>query len=87
MGLPVHLSNQQSITILNECTDGALRTALEKISMLLQYFALNNRGADARQYVYGEIPCHYVFKKEKGLNVFRWEKVKLTFMSSAGCIP
>ena len=47
--------------------------------MLLEYFALNDRDADARQYLYGEIPCHYVFKKEKGSNVFRWEKRKAHF--------
>ena len=46
----------------------------KKKSMLLEYFTLNDRDADARQYVYGEIPCHYAFKKEKGSNVFRWEK-------------
>ena len=47
--------------------------------MLLKYFALDDRDADARQYVYCEIPCRYVFKKEKGLNVFRWEKRKAHF--------
>ena len=47
--------------------------------MLLEYFALNDRDADARQYVYGEIPRHYVFRKKKGLNIFRWEKHKAHF--------
>ena len=47
--------------------------------MLLEYLALNDRDADARQYVYGKIPCHYVFKKEKVSNVFRWEKHKAHF--------
>ena len=47
--------------------------------MLLEYFALNDRDVDARQYVYDEIPCHYVFKKEKGSNVFVWEKRKAQF--------
>ena len=47
--------------------------------MLLEYFALNDRDADARQYVYGEIPCRYVLKKEKGSNVFHWEKRKAHF--------
>ena len=47
--------------------------------MLLEYFRLNDRDTDARQYVYGEIPCHYVFKKEKDSNVFCWEKRKAHF--------
>ena len=79
MRLPVHLPNQQSITIVDEGNDEAIRNALEKKSMLLEYFALNDRDADARQYVFGEIPCRYVFKKEKGSNVFRWEKRKAHF--------
>ena len=79
MRLPVHLPNQQSITIVDEGNDEAIRTALEKKSMLLEYFALNDRDADAWHYVYGEIPCRYVFKKEKGSNVFRWEKRKAHF--------
>ena len=79
MRLPVHLSNQKSSTIVDEGNDEAIGIAFEKITMLLEYFSLDDRDADARQYVYGEISCHYLFKKEKGLNVFRWEKHKAHF--------
>ena len=78
MRLPLHLPNQQSISIVDEGNDEAIRTALEKISMLLECFALNDRVADARQYVYGEISC-YIFTKEKGTNIFHWEKRKAYF--------
>ena len=38
--------------------------------MLLEYFALNDCDADARQYVYGEILCHYVFEKKERFKRF-----------------
>ncbi|XP_044578963.1 uncharacterized protein LOC123261436 [Cotesia glomerata] len=61
--LPVHLPNEQSITINDNCTKEELQEALEKKSMLIDFFKLNERDPNARQYVYGDIPNHYVFKK------------------------
>jgi len=44
--------------------------------MLLDYFELNARDEKAKQYLYSDIPSHYVFKKvtinSKTIN--RWEK-------------
>jgi len=39
--------------------------------MLIDYFSLNSRDEEARQYLYVEIPRYYTFKKEKinGRNV------------------
>jgi len=31
--------------------------------MLLDYFELNARDEEAKQYLYSDIPSHYVFKK------------------------
>ncbi|XP_044012567.1 uncharacterized protein LOC122855319 [Aphidius gifuensis] len=63
MRLPVHLPNQQSVIISDEGTEDSIRTALEKTTMLIEYFALNQRDPVARQYTYAEIPSHFVFKK------------------------
>ncbi|XP_044005460.1 uncharacterized protein LOC122850368 [Aphidius gifuensis] len=63
MRLPVHLPNQQSVIFSDEGTEDSIRTALEKTTMLIEYFALNRRDPVARQYTYAEIPSHFVFKK------------------------
>ena len=74
--LPVHLPNGQNVVIPDGSNEGDLRSALEKITMLLDYFDLNERDIDARKYLYSDIPMHYVFKKVKidGKVVYRWEK-------------
>ncbi|XP_046745540.1 uncharacterized protein LOC124410885 [Diprion similis] len=77
--LPVHLPNQQSIIIQDEHNEDGIRAALDKQSMLIDYFALNARDPQARQYVYGDIPIYYVFKKESGTNIFHWYPRKNRF--------
>jgi hypothetical protein len=62
MHLSVHLPNEQNIIIENEDT---ITTALNQVTMLIDYFSLNLRDEKARQYLYTEIPCYYTFKKEK----------------------
>jgi len=44
--------------------------------MLLDYFKLNARDEEAKQYLYSEIPSHYIFKKImiNGKIISRWEK-------------
>ncbi|XP_074097647.1 uncharacterized protein LOC141526512 [Cotesia typhae] len=61
--LPVHLPNEQNITINDTCTKEELQEALVKTSMLIDFFKLNERDPNARQFVYSDIPYHYVFKK------------------------
>jgi len=56
-------------------------SALNQITMLIDYFSLNSRDKEARQYLYIEIPQYYtqyIFKKEKinGRNVSHWIKRK-----------
>ncbi|XP_057339425.1 uncharacterized protein LOC130676935 [Microplitis mediator] len=41
--------------------------------MLIDYFKLNERSAEARQYTYSEIPHHYVFKKIDDTNNYSWQ--------------
>jgi len=81
MRLPVHLPNEQNIIIENECMDDATISALNQVTMLIDYFSLNSRDEEARQYLYIEIPRNYTFKKEKinGRNVSRWVKCKNYF--------
>jgi Fe-S cluster biosynthesis and repair protein YggX len=78
MRLPVHLPNEQNIIIENESTEDAITTALNQVTMLIDYFSLNQRDEEARQYLYIEIPRYYTFKKEKinGRNVSSWTKRK-----------
>jgi len=78
MRLPVHLPNEQNIIIENESTEDAITTALNQVTMLIDYFSLNLRDEEARQYLYIEIPRYYTFKKEKinDRNVSRWIKRK-----------
>ncbi|KYN16225.1 DNA repair and recombination protein pif1, mitochondrial [Trachymyrmex cornetzi] len=79
--LPVHLPNEQSVIIENEAIEEAMISALNQATMLIDYFSLNSRDQEAKQYLYVEIPRYYVFKKEKinGRNVSRWTKRKSHF--------
>ncbi|XP_034934873.1 uncharacterized protein [Chelonus insularis] len=80
--LPLHLPNQQSITIDIEMNEDEMTNALaDKTTMLTDYFKLNSTDELAKQYIYPEIPQHYVFKKKKidGRNITSWEKRKLHF--------
>ena len=75
--LPVHLPNQQSIIISNNLTDIA-ENLNQSSSMLMDYFELNLKDEEARKYFYKDIPCHYVYKKEKidGITVSKWDTRK-----------
>ncbi|XP_034936543.1 uncharacterized protein [Chelonus insularis] len=77
--LPVHLPNQQNLLINNDCDETELRNVLEKQTMLVDFFALNTRDQDARQYVYMDIPNHYVFKKQNETNIFQWTQRQKQF--------
>ncbi|XP_018404137.1 PREDICTED: uncharacterized protein LOC108780818 [Cyphomyrmex costatus] len=76
--LPVHLPNEQNVIIENEVIEEAMINALNQVTMLIDYFSLNSRDEEARQYLYVEIPRYYTFKKEKinGRNVSCWVKRK-----------
>jgi len=52
--------------------------ALNQVTMLIDYFSLNSRGIEAKQYLYVEISRYYTFEKEKfnGRNVSCWVKRK-----------
>ncbi|XP_044591402.1 uncharacterized protein LOC123269633 [Cotesia glomerata] len=75
--LPVHLPNQHTVTIDESGTDDVINKALEKQTMLIDYFALNARDEEARNFSYAEIPSHYVFKKSSNdSNVHSWNNRK-----------
>jgi len=65
MRLPVHLPNEQNIIIENESTEDAITTALNQVSMLIDYFSLNLRDEEVRQYLYIEIPRYYYIHLKK----------------------
>ncbi|KYN14600.1 ATP-dependent DNA helicase PIF1 [Trachymyrmex cornetzi] len=79
--LPVHLPNEQNVITENETIEDAMISALNQATMLMDYFSLNSRDEEARQYLYVQIPCYYTFKKEKinGRNVSHWIKRKSHF--------
>ncbi|XP_044005456.1 uncharacterized protein LOC122850362 [Aphidius gifuensis] len=68
--LPIHLPNQQNVIINNDDAD-TLRAALQKNTMLLEYFDLNQRDENAKEYLHADIPSHYVFKNLSGTK--SWE--------------
>jgi len=62
----------------NEVFEKTINFALNQVWMLIDYFSLNSRNIEAKQYLYVEIPRYYTFKKEKinGRNVSCWVKRK-----------
>ncbi|XP_029177077.1 uncharacterized protein LOC114945157 [Nylanderia fulva] len=79
--LPVHLPSEQNVIISDHLNEQDLQSALERITMLMDYFELNKRDVDAHQYVYTDIPLYYVFKKVilDGKQISRWEKRQSKF--------
>ena len=43
--------------------------------MLLDYFKLNSENEEAKNYLYKDIPCNYVYikKKENGVTISKWK--------------
>ncbi|XP_018368319.1 PREDICTED: uncharacterized protein LOC108764532, partial [Trachymyrmex cornetzi] len=50
--LPVHLPNEHSVIIDENINNDAIRSAVERMTMLLDYFELNTRDDEAKQYLY-----------------------------------
>ncbi|XP_024875804.1 uncharacterized protein LOC112457136 [Temnothorax curvispinosus] len=63
-----------------------MTSALNQVTMLIDYFALNLRDIEARKYLYVDIPRYYTFKKEKinGKTISHW--VKRSNYRSYNCI-
>uniref|UniRef100_A0A0C9RGQ0 ClpX_0 protein n=2 Tax=Fopius arisanus TaxID=64838 RepID=A0A0C9RGQ0_9HYME len=79
--MPVHLPNQQNLTIHSGDEEFTLHHILEQKNILLDYFDLNSRDQKVCNYLYYEIPCYYVFHKEKVNNTYtsKWRKRKSSF--------
>ncbi|XP_011685465.1 PREDICTED: uncharacterized protein LOC105448515 [Wasmannia auropunctata] len=50
--LPVHLPNEHNVIIDDNINNEAIRFAVERVTMLLDYFDLNTRDEEAKQYLY-----------------------------------
>jgi len=76
--LPVYFSNKQNVVIENGAAEEVMTSVLNQVTMLIDYFFLNSRDEEAKQYLYIKIPQYYTFKKEKmnGKNVSYWIKRK-----------
>lgn len=65
MRLPVHLPGQQQIIFEEGKEEEAIEAATSKFTKLEAYFNLNERDQEAHQYLYTEIPLHYVYVKNE----------------------
>ncbi|CAF5002532.1 unnamed protein product [Rotaria sp. Silwood1] len=61
--LAVHLPNQQPIYFAEGKERQALERAASKDTTLTAWFKLNSKDPDARQYLYHDIPHHFVFER------------------------
>ena len=59
--LAVHLPNLQRVYFVEGQEDQAVNRALQKDTHLTAWFNLNQQDENARQYLYSDIPYHYVF--------------------------
>ncbi len=62
--LAVHLPEEQIVYFQQGKEMEALESASSKETMLTAWFKLNLRNTSAKQYLYSDIPEHYVFDKE-----------------------
>ena len=62
--LPVHLPRQQPVYFQQGTEEEALQRAGTQDTMLTAWFKLNNSDAEAKQYLYPEVPAHFVFDKK-----------------------
>ena len=61
--LPIHLPNRQLVVFEEGQEELALDSANIRGTALTKYFELNRNDADARSFLYTEIPFHYVYEK------------------------
>jgi hypothetical protein len=61
--LPVHLKDRHNV-ILHDGDDLNDVLLMQRRTKLTEYFALNECDANARQYMYREIPLHYTFNQK-----------------------
>ena len=60
--LPVHLPMQQNVYFNAGEEEQALAAAENQATKLTAWCKLNPISEEARQLLYAEVPCHYVFK-------------------------
>ncbi len=63
--LPVHLQYEQNIVFEEGMEKETVESASNKLTHLLVWFKLHQNDENARQYLYTEIPYHYVYQKKK----------------------
>lgn len=63
--LPVHLPQQQTVVFEAGSEEKELRAAEKRGTKLTKWFILNDEDPDAREYLYSDIPFHYVWNKNK----------------------
>lgn len=61
--LPVHLPDHQGVIFEQGDEERCLKNAEKKGTKLTKWFNLNERSEEARQFLYTEIPYHYVWSK------------------------
>ncbi len=80
--LAVHLPNEQNVIISEANLEQATAMQEFKPTTLMAWFELNQSNVEARQYLYCDIPYHYVLKDYKYKIRERGENKILTRMYS-----
>ena len=62
-GLPVHLYNKHTVIFEERNEEDALDLTETGKTKLTEWFQLNKHDPDARQWLYTDIPLHYVYEK------------------------
>ncbi|XP_073152577.1 uncharacterized protein [Henckelia pumila] len=77
INLPLHLPNQQCVTFWkNQNLQNVLNFGYVGKTMLIEYFSTCCANIEARQYLYSEFPCHFVWdSREKSWNRRKQGKV------------
>lgn len=63
--LPVHEENMHTLILKDDPKKDDILKSLEKDTMLMAWFKLNQTDVDARKYLYDEIPNFYVFVENR----------------------
>src|SRR5258705_3550688 len=63
--LQIHLPNEHTVVFAHHHEDEALQENESKSDSLIEWFRLNRRDPVAMQYLYTDIPKHYVFRMPK----------------------
>ena len=84
--LGVHLPNYQAVYFQAGEEELALENVVENDTHLTAWFKLNRENQHAQQFLYPEIPCHFVFDQKNKIWKIRQTKASDFFFAYYCCI-